>query len=370
MLRHLLAVLSLALVASFANVGCSSGGDGASANESGAVFASGKSRAIGDVNRIVIVADRELLQTPVGDSIAYHYEQPYPLMPQPEPLYDLRYMTAEEITQNGPRRELRSYVIIADLRDEQSSTTRFVTQMLGEEKIRAAKEDYRKGTTVVTDQWANGQIVVYLYAEGPDQLADLVAQSFSAAQKRINASDEEVLMANIYQSGRNRGVTDTVQKMVGLTLDVPQDYLIAKAEPGFVWLRRDLNDVVQNLLISEVPYKGGTQMSTDSAVAYRNRISRDAVRTNTKGSVMSTNDRDLPIVRESITVDGVEALAAKGVWEMSNDYMGGPFFTYLIPDAEKGKLYVVDAFVYAPGSKKGKRNYMQQLETIVKNAEL
>ena len=369
MLRHLLAVLSLALAASFVNVGCSDGGDGVS-SEPSAVFAGAKPRAIGDVNRVVIVADRELLQTPVGDSIAYHYEQPYPLMPQPEPLYDLRYMTAEEITQNGPRRELRSYVVIADLRDEQSSTTRFVTQMLGEEKILAAKEDYRKGTTVVTDQWANGQIIVYLYAEGPDQLADLVAKSFNAAQKRIDASDEEVLMANIYQSGRNKAVRDTVQQLVGLTFDVPQDYLVAKAEPGFVWLRRDLNDVVQNLLISEVPYEGGRQISIDSAVAYRNRISRDAVRTNTKGSVMSTNDRDLPIVRETITVDGVEALAAKGVWEMSDDYMGGPFFTYLIPDESKDKLYVVDAFVYAPGSKKGKRNYMQQLETIVKGAKL
>ncbi len=368
MLRHLLAISFSLLAFTLLLVGC--GGGGSSSMEPGGVPEAAKPRAIGDVNRVVIVADRELLQTPVGDSIAYHYEQPYPLMPQPEPLYDLRYMTAEEIIQNGPRRELRSYVIIADLRDPQSSTTRFVTQMLGEEKILAAKEDYRKGTTVVTDQWANGQIVVYLYAEGPDALADLVAKSFSGAQKRINASDEEVLMANIYQSGRNKSVGDTVQKLVGLRFDVPQDYLVAKAEPGFVWLRRDLNDVVQNLLVSEVPYAGGTQISADSAVVYRNRISRDAVRTNTKGSVMSTNDRDLPIVTERIDVDGIEAFAAKGVWEMSNDYMGGPFFTYLIPDAEAGKLYVVDAFVYAPGSKKGKRNYMQQLETIVKGAKL
>ena len=367
--RHFPALLSLLSLALLPLPAC----DGSGSASSGAIapgLEAAKPRAIGDVNRVVVVADPDVLATDVRDSIVYHYEQLYPLMPQPEPMYDVRYMQVEDLLANQARRELRSYLILADLAEPNSPTTRFVERMLGEEKLRAAREDYTRGTTVRSDQWANGQVVIYLYAEGPDRLADLVAQTYNSASQRIAASDAEVLNANIYQAGRNRANVDSLERLVGLRLDIPQDYLVAKAEEGFMWFRRDLRDVIQNIFIGRVPYTGPEQLTRDSAVALRNRIGLDAIQTNTAGSVMSTNDRDLPVLTTQPTLGGVESLAAKGVWEMSDDDMGGPFFTYLIPDEAAGQLYVVDAWVYAPGSKKGKRNYMQQLEKIVETAEL
>ena len=364
--RRPLALPSLCVALALALSACSSGGGGGGV----AGMEASKPRSFGDVNRVVVVADPALLETPVRDSLAFHYEQPYPLMPQPEPMFDLRFMGADDLQAKQARRELRSYLVLADLTEEDSPGTRFVTRMLGEEKVRAAREDYTRGTTVITDQWADGQVVVYLYAEGPEELGNLIARTYNSAAKRIAASDAEVLNANIYQAGRNRANVDSLERLVGLRLDIPQDYLVAKGEEGFVWFRRDLRDVVQNLFVASVPYTGPAQLTRDSAIALRARIGRDAVRTNTAGSVMSTNDRDLPVLTSRPTIGGVEALAAKGVWEMTDDYMGGPFFTYLIPDADAGRLYVVDAWVYAPGSKKGKRNYMQQLEKIVETAEL
>ena len=360
--RTAAAVLTLSLL----GAACAAGGDGDGSGGGPALVA--KPRAIGDVNRVVVVADPQLLQTPVGDSIVWHYEQAYPMMPQPEPVYDLRYMTAEDLLSQPARRELRNYLVVADIADPESPTTQFVTRMLGEEKLFAAREDFRRGTTVATDTWANGQLVVYVYAEGPDRLADLVARSFASASERIDRSDREVLMANIYQSGRAERLVDSLRGLVGLTMDIPLDYKLALADSNFVWLRRDITDVVQNILISSVPYRDAAQLSPDSAVAYRNAIARDVVRTNTAGSVMATNDRDLPLVTDTVRIGDVSALEVRGVWEMSDDFMGGPFFTYLIPDPARGRLYVVDGFVYAPGSKKGKRNYMQQIATIVATA--
>ena len=329
-----------------------------------------KPRAIGDVNRIIVVADPNLLQTPVKDSIVYSYEQAYPMMPQPEPLYDLRYLTVDDLISNPARRELRNYLMVADISDTDSPTTQFVTKMLGEEKILAAKEDFRQGTSVATDTWANGQTIVYVYGEGPDEIATLIARSFPGASKRFATSDREVLMANIYQSGHGRATADTLRANVGLSMDIPLDYKLAKAEPNFVWVRRDLSDVVQNILVSSVPYRDVSQLSADSAIVYRNLIARDAVRTNTEGSVMATNDRDLPIVTDTVSINGVSAIEVRGVWEMTDDFMGGPFFTYLIPDPKSRKLYVIDGFVYGPGAKKGKRNYMQQIATIVASAQV
>ena len=327
-----------------------------------------KPRAFGDVNRVNVVADPELLATPVGDSVQYYYEQAYPLMPQPEALYDVNYLTVEQLEALPARRELRTYLILADLNDPSSPTTQLVEADLGEEKVRAAREDVANGTSIVTDRWASDQLLVYLLAEGPDELADLVARSFPAANRRIAAADRPKLEANIYQAGRATVLPDSVRQLTGLTLDVPNDYRTARAEDNFVWLRRDLGAVVQNLMITSVPYTGQDQVSADSAVAYRNELGRRAVRSNTPGSYMVTNDEDLPVLEEVTEIDGRYALEARGIWEMTDDFMGGPFFTYLIPDAEAGKLYVIDAFTFAPS--KGKRNYMQQLEVIARSARV
>ena len=327
-----------------------------------------KPRAFGDVNRVNVIADDVILDSHVGDSVRYYYEQAYPLMPQPEPLYDLNHLTVEELDKLATRRELTNYLILADLTDAESPATKLVARELGEEKLYAAREDYRRGTSIVTDRWATGQTLIFLIAEGPDELAKLVAQSFPAAAKRIRAADRSKLEANTYQSGRATVLPDSIAKLVGLSLEVPNDYRVALAEEDLVWLRRDLGQVTQNLVVSSVPYVGEEQLSRDSVVAYRNAIGKQVVRSSTPGSYMTSNDRDLPVVTSVTEINGQYAYEARGVWEMTNDFMGGPYFTYLIPDAATGRLYILDAFAYAPS--KRKRNYMQQLELIAKSARV
>jgi len=340
---------------------------GCSSSDGTPVAFKSKPVAYGNVNRVNIVVDDVLLEGPVRDSLDYYYEQPYPLMPQPEPIYDLNIIDAGDLEMLSARKELRTYVILADLNDMTSATTKLVTSDLGEEKILAAREDYRRGTSIVTNRWANDQLLIYLFAEGPDELAKLVAQSFPSASKRIATADRAMLEANTYQSGHSETTKDSLMTLVGLSLDVPVDYRIARAEDNFVWLRRDLSVVIQNILVTSVPYIGEDQISADSAVVYRNAMGKMAVRSDTEGSYMTTNDRDLPVVPYVREFDGKYAFEARGIWEMTDDFLGGAFFTYLLPAPEQKKLYVIDVFTFAPG--KGKRNYMQQLELIASSAQ-
>lgn len=328
---------------------------------------SSKPLAYGNVNRVNIVIDDALLKGPVADSLDYYYQQAYPLMPQPEAVYDLNIIDAGDLDVLPARKELRTYVILADLNDETSETTRLVTADLGEEKMLAAREDYRKGTSIVTNRWASDQLIIYLFAEGPDELAKLVAQSYPAASARITSADRDMLLANTYQSGHNEVIADSIKRLVGISIDIPVDYKVARAEKNFVWMRRDLGVVTQNILITSVPYVGEDQISVDSAVAYRNAIGEMAVRSDTEGSYMTTNDRDLPVLPFVSTIDGKYAFEARGIWEMTDDFLGGPFFTYLLPAPEQKKLFVIDVFTFAPS--KGKRNYMQQLEVIAQSAK-
>ena len=375
MLPNLLRVACLALLA-VTTLGCSDGSGPSDAttetveraDRSPTRSLTAKPRAFGDVNKITVLADEELLATPVGDSIRYYYQQAYPLMPQPEALYDLTFLTPDDLLTMPARKERRTFLVVADLRDESSPTTQMVMRDVGEEKIFAARENYRKGTSIVTNRWATDQLIVYLFAEGPDEVAKLITESFKAASERIARADADKLEANIYQSGHASTLADSVALQTGLRIDLPSDYRKARLEEDFAWLRRDLGVVVQNLMVTVLPYTGEEQISRDSAIHYRNFMGRKAVRSNTVGSYMTTNDEDLPVLTEVVDLNGNYALEARGIWEMTDDYMGGPFFTYLMPDAEAGKLYVIDAWVFAPS--KGKRNYMQQLERIVQTVEV
>ena len=83
---------------------------------------------------------------------------------------------------------------------------------------------------------------------------------------------------------------------------------------------------------------------------------------------MRINDVDLPMFTKVTQVDDKYALEARGIWEIANDYMGGPFVSYLIHSPKRNELIFIDGFLHAPGE--DKRNFMQYLEHVLETVEL
>ena len=81
---------------------------------------------------------------------------------------------------------------------------------------------------------------------------------------------------------------------------------------------------------------------------------------------MVINDDDLPVFDYTYDIDGKYTREIRGVWEMVNDFMGGPFASYAILNETNNEVIFVDTFIYAPG--KEKRNMMQELEYIVRHS--
>ena len=53
----------------------------------------------------------------------------------------------------------------------------------------------------------------------------------------------------------------------------------------------------------------------------------------------------------------------KGIWEVKNDFMGGPFINYLLRDNKTNEWIIVEGFAFAPSV--SKREYMFELNTIL-----
>jgi len=71
---------------------------------------------------------------------------------------------------------------------------------------------------------------------------------------------------------------------------------------------------------------------------------------------------------QEINLNGSYAMEYRGLWNMANDFMGGPFLHYTFVDEKNNRVVNLDAFVFAP--KFNKREYLRELEAILKSVKL
>jgi len=329
-----------------------------------------KPMAMGRLNDMVVIADNDVWEGMPGDTFRHYFESAYPIMPNPEPMFDIRHFTATQINAEPLRKELRTYVILSDLTDTDSPTTKMVRKDIGEERYLKAIKKGELVTTVGKDKWARGQIIVYLFAKNETELSKAIKDKFAALAKRVRLHDEEQLLASIYTVKlENLGAIARIKERFGVDIKIPGNYkqVVDDVDQNIYWLRADDNESSTNIVLRSYDYISKDQISVDSIVALRNKYGKQYISGPTKGSYMVTNREDLPVYDYTHDIDGMYSKELRGIWEMENDFMGGPFITFTMIDQDRGKVLFVDAFVYAPG--KQKRDKVQQLEYIIKHTK-
>jgi hypothetical protein len=323
--------------------------------------------AFGRVNHIAVFCDKEVWEGPIGDSLRFYYQAAYPILPQPEPIFDLRHVTIDDLRKEPVIRELRSFLVVADLGDEASATARMIREDVGAEKIRGVQEDDGMGNNIVRNKWAKNQTLIYIYAFDKETLVDNIVQNASAVIKSINQRDAEMVEATAYFSGEDETIEAEVRSKMDVSMRIPEDFIIALNEEDVMWLRRETDEISSNILLRRVPYTDQSQLSRENIKAIRDSIGRKYVSSSLPGTYMRINDVDLPYFVEVTSLNGDYALEARGIWDIVNDFMGGSFISYLVHDPAKQHLLFMDGFVHAPG--RSKRELMQQLEFILRTAK-
>lgn len=326
-----------------------------------------KSSALGKMNEIVVIADQELWESEIGDTFKYYFQSAYPILPKPEPVFDLRHFTPQELSNQPLRKELRTYAILADLSDEESATTQMVVKDMGSEKTRDAKAKPGPQSSVGKDKWARGQILFYLFGNNKNDLSESIKMHFPAVARRVNQHDEKQLESSIYVDRINKSLTLKLEEDYGISMEVPGEYkvVIDNDAEKTIWLRKDTKEAIQNIVVRSIPYKNESQLSKENIIKLRNDFGSKYIKSDVEGDVMVVNDTDLPVYEYTFNLDNRYTKEVRGVWEMSKAFAGGPFTTYMIVDEESKRLIYIDTFVLAPGA--DKRNLMMQLDYIVKS---
>lgn len=76
----------------------------------------------------------------------------------------------------------------------------------------------------------------------------------------------------------------------------------------------------------------------------------------------------IPPVFKNVDIDGQFAIETRGLWRTKGDFMGGSFINYTIFDENNNQRIMLDAFLYAPDSKK--RNLVLELESILRTLKI
>ena len=331
-----------------------------------------KPSALGRLNEIEIISDDEVWDGATGDSIRYYFGSSYPIMPTPEPIFDMRQFSPRDLAAEPLRKELRTYVVVADLQDDESATTKMIRKDLGEERFMNLKTSKEYSSTIGRDKWARNQLLIYIMGNGKANVHKAIRENFPTIAKKINEHDEAQLMASIYSVRRtNPGLERKVKEMFGIDMVVPGDYRLAVEDKGQkqLWLRRDdKKGAILNIMMQAEKYGDQSQFDTKNIKNTLNTLSKQYVKTNTIGSIMIINDEDLPVYDYGYEIDGQYTRELRGVWEMTDDFMAGPFVAYAINLKESNTILYIYAFVYGPGI--SKRNLIQQLDHIVKSTKV
>lgn len=325
--------------------------------------------AFGPLNQLVVVADSSLWSSAVGDTFDYYFASAYPILPQPEPIFDIKFFTPAQLMNVKERRELRTYIFLADLKDKNSAMTRMMQEDMGQEKISEVIRDKGFKVTIGKDKWAKGQLLVYMAGSSREALIESIKRQYSSVIQQIRKEDHGRIDAGVYLGGLNETLRDEIRLNLGVDLRVPNDYFKAMYDPEkkVMWIRKETEDLSSNIMIQVLPYTDKAQLSKAGIKAIRDELGK-YVASDIPNTYMLTNDVDLPMLSYVGTYQNYYSVEARGIWEMQNDYMGGPFYSLLVLNPNDNKLYYFDGFVHAPG--KDKREFMQQLEHVMRTAKL
>ena len=310
--------------------------------------------AYGSVDNVYLVCQEYYWESsPIGDTFRMNFEALYPITPQPEPILDVRHIDSKDF--NKVMQTHRAIILMVNLEDKDDPVTQTVIKALGPDNVQRAYKDDR-------DRWAKQQTVIYWFAPSRQKLYETVARDYKQVIDILHESDAELLSKQIYKYGNNNKVNQTLIDSFGIEMTIPKGFTKTHLDSTAFWLRMDGDKVNSNIFVYSIADADYKMLSPDSLKAIRNRITKQYFSSWVEDSYMKIDDVNLPVFFQEISMGDIKGLQARGVWRMENDFMGGPFVTYLFPDRVNRRVILIDGFVYAPGQKK--RPEMRRLDMI------
>lgn len=284
---------------------------------------------------LIVVCPQREWEGEVGDTLRAIFTAPVPYLNQTEPLFDVLRVLPKSFSG-----------IVADHRN-----------------ILKVVEDRSLTQTSVAVQYdvtAEPQIVLTL--QGPDDraLINYLSEHRAEVVQVLESAERNRAIKNAESFG-NPLIQSAIQKTFGVEMDIPKVYTLAAEEPDFIWARNEYPTASQGFFIYSYPYTGSQSLSAEALLAARNKFAA-RIPGPTDGSYMTTSEV-FPPDYHIFRLEGRLWCELRGFWDVSGDFMGGPFVSYTTIDTQTNRVFTIDGYVFSP--KLHKRNFVRGIEDLL-----
>ena len=212
------------------------------------------------------------------------------------------------------------------------------------------------------DVWASPQCLVQVSAKNSEQARQLLESDGKNIVGFIEQAERDRVIRNSIRY-EERIIAEKVGEVFGGSPHFPMGYKIKKLTPDFAWIADEKQFTLQGIFVYRYPARGDAEeLSLNRIIAKRNETLKLNVPGMFDNTWMTTGDY-MPPQLEFLRYRGRSFAQVRGLWEVENDYMGGPFVSHSFYSQDGEYVLVAEAFVYAP--KYDKRQYLRQVESIL-----
>jgi len=209
--------------------------------------------------------------------------------------------------------------------------------------------------------WARNQLVTILVVSEDDPAADVRAR---LPQLAALFDDQYRTWARqkMYVSGQDTALADTLMTEHGFSMVFPEVYYWDQRDSVFLFRNDnpDPSELIRQIAVTwKTPIPPQDEFQAEQILLWRAEVAEDHY-SEPQGVNLDRN-RSGPARLGNLTA--YEIQATWGNLPGSEWPAGGPFITRAIVCPDQDRMYLVDAWLYAPG--KEKYEYMIQLQTIL-----
>lgn len=290
---------------------------------------------------LMVVVNKDWLNTTGGQSVKDLVYADMPCTPQPEP-----WLRATIVEPHNFKGVFQNYanILMVD-----------VSTKYKRADFRVAYNVYAKPQIVVTLCAPTDVDMTLLCEVHHDEILDLFNHAEDLrAQQRLRKKYSQIVQAQ-------------AKKQFHSIIFTPEELNAIKVGKDFFWASsQGQHEQYWNLCMYSYPYTSRQTFTLDYFIEKRDSFMRVNIQGEDEGSYMSSDRRVLQ--SRNITVNNHYVQEVRGLWQMENAAMGGPFISYAQVDTVNNRVLVAEGFVYAPDKKK--HDFLRQLEAALQTLQL
>ena len=287
---------------------------------------------------VLVVCDEDTWTAPAGRALYDVLDTDIPALPQSERSFRMSHTMPTAFS-----RLLKTFRNVIEVKIDKTQYT--------QTKFKYTENKYAEPQMIMTIQSPSREE----FQEYVTKNAQIIIDFFTSAEMNRELRD--------LKKKHNKAFLDSTKAKFGCELLIPQNITGIKGGEDFLWASdiSNHNSSIMNFVMYSYPYTSTENFSRENFIHMRDSILKVNIPGNRPDRYMATDTMFVDVYDTEFRERYMQI--AKGLWQMENDMMGGPFVSHQLVDEKNGKVIVVEAFIYAPNQKKG--SLMRKLEAAL-----